>query len=604
MKLKFLTVITSLFFLLLLSLPLIITDLSSDRNALLEFAASVPHLKKLNWNSSVSLCTSWVGITCGKNRTRNRVIAIHLPGIGLYGTIPPNTIGKLDALRVLSLHSNALYGNLSPDILSLPSLRALYLQHNNLSGHLPLSISPLIRVIDFSFNSISGFIPDINLPRLKLLNLSYNFFNGSIPISFKNFPISSFMGNPLLCGSPLTDCSSMSSSFENQNPLSHSKKISAGSIIGIAIGGCLPVFLLALALLFCFLKKKQSGRIGITKKKVASSGKRAKPEDFGSGVQEAEKNKLVFFEGSTYNFDLEDLLRASAEVLGKGGYGAAYKVVLDEDTTVVVKRLKEVGVGKKEFEQHMEVLGRVGKNPNVVPLLAYYYSKDEMLLVYEYMPNSSLSSLLHGNREIGRTLDWESRKKISIGVAKGIAHIHSEGGDKFAHGNIKSSNVLLTRDLDGCISDIGLTPLVNFPLNKSRGAGYRAPEVIETMKFTQKSDVYSFGVVLLEMLTGKTPIQFTRRAEAIDLPRWVRSVVREEWTAEVFDVELMRYGNIEEEMVQVLQIALACVANVANMRPTMDEVVNLIEEIGQPTTLDNCPSSEESNSKNYNVQTP
>ncbi|KAK1565560.1 hypothetical protein Q3G72_029548 [Acer saccharum] len=149
-------------------------------------------------------------------------------------------------------------------------------------------------------------------------------------------------------------------------------------------------------------------------------------------------------------------------LLGKGSYGTAYKAVLEESTTVVVKRLKEVVVGNREFEQQMEIVGRVRQHQNVVPLRAYYYSKDEKLLVCDYFSNGSLSTLLHGNRGAGRTLlDWDSKVKISLGTARGIAHIHSMGGPKFTHGNIKFSNVLLNQDLDAYISDFGLTPLMN-----------------------------------------------------------------------------------------------------------------------------------------------
>lgn len=412
-------------FLLLSASTFIESNLSSDTNALLEFANVVPHVRSLNWNSSSPVCTSWIGITCRSNR----VAGIHLPGVGLFGEIPANTIGKLDALRVLSLRSNYLSGNLPSDVLSLPFLQSLYLQHNNFSGGIPLFLSPRLSVIDLSFNSLtgeipsslselkrltvlnlesnsfSGNLPNLEIPSLILLNFSFNSLTGSIPQSLTKFPSSSFVGNARLCGPPLAiDCSASSPSSSPQISAKQdgakSKRLGVGSVVAIVFG-CLSLIGLALACVFfcCLRRKGGDGETRVIKVKTSDSGKteNLKSEDFGSGVQGAEKIKLTVFEGCSFNFDLEDLLRASAEVLGKGSFGTTYKAVLDESTTVAVKRLKEVGVGKKEFDQYMEFVSKVGRHPNVVPLLAYYCSKDEKLLVYEYMSSSSLSSALHGN---------------------------------------------------------------------------------------------------------------------------------------------------------------------------------------------------------------
>lgn len=200
------------------------------------------------------------------------------------------------------------------------------------------------------------------------------------------------------------------------------------------------------------------------------------------------------------------------------------------------------------------------------------------MLVYDINPMGSLAKALHGERGSGSApLDWEQRLGISLAAARGVAAIHLAGPSS-CHGNIRSSNILLTGTHDACVSEHGLMTLGVY----SNASGYTAPEVTSNRSVSQKADMYSFGILLLELLTRKDPAKSTQNEEGLDLAQWVSSVLREEWTMEVFDMELLgqeQKDEQEESMMQLLQLAINCCSQDADSRPTMSDVVQQIEAI-------------------------
>ncbi|KAL0309612.1 UNVERIFIED_CONTAM: Leucine-rich repeat receptor-like protein kinase PXC1 [Sesamum radiatum] len=634
---------------LLLSATLLFPSsaVSNDTAALSLFRSQTdPHATLLfNWTTfsptSTACSANWVGVNC----TNNRVTALSLPSLNLRG--PIDALSSLDQLRLLDLRANRLNGSLTP-ITQCLNLKLIYLSGNDFSGEIPPEFSSLHRLLrlDLSNNNLRGPVPSqlSNLSRLLTLHLQNNELSGTIPKSLDSLPQlkelnlsnnelygllpknllsrygeASFSGNEGLCGnSPFPKCSytgtgqpSSSSETVPSNPSSlpssttatieepsnnHHKGLSNGAIVAIVVANSVLLLVIAsfVVAYYCGKYSRETSSMAeseVGKRSSYSSDKRVYANNGGGdsdGTNATDKSKLVFFDRKK-QFELEDLLRASAEMLGKGSLGTVYKAVLDDGCTVAVKRLKDANpCARKEFEQYMDVIGKL-RHPNVVRFRAYYYAREEKLLVYDYMPNGSLYALLHGNRGPGRIpLDWTTRISLILGAARGLERIHQEyAASRIPHGNVKSCNILLDKNGVACISDFGLSLLLNPVHAIAKLGGYRAPEQAEIKRLSQKADVYSFGVLLLEVLTGRAPSEHSSPGRAqteeeeliVDLPKWVQSVVRDEWTAEVFDQELLRYKNIEEELVSTLHVAMTCVVPLPEKRPTMSEVVKMIEEI-------------------------
>ncbi|KAL3501937.1 hypothetical protein ACH5RR_036386 [Cinchona calisaya] len=325
--------------------------------------------------------------------------------------------------------------------------------------------------------------------------------------------------------------------------------------------------------------------------------------------------KLVFLGNGLQEYELEDLLSSDAEVLAKGTFGTTYKTNLELRSikkTVAVKRLKVDRLSEGEFRENIEELGKM-VHENLLPIRAYCSTDSERLLIYDYMNAGSLSFFLHGKTEskigqgreelgqgrlafsqkqfvlssiLGKSagngvgtkapLTWNVRCSIAYGVARGIAYIHTKGSD-ICHGNIRSSNVLLTNSFDACISDFCIYKLFPPTCKLNLIVGYRAPEVTDPNEVSQKSDVYSFGVLLLELLTGKVPLSVLHGG--VDLPKWVRAMFQEKPIIDLFDAMLPKYENNGEQMVQLLQLAVCCTFENPSKRPSIAAATDRIEHI-------------------------
>ncbi|KAL6135746.1 hypothetical protein ACLB2K_067972 [Fragaria x ananassa] len=211
------------------------------------------------------------------------------------------------------------------------------------------------------------------------------------------------------------------------------------------------------------------------------------------------------------------------------------------------------------------------KHPNVLSALAFYSSRQEKLLVYEYQYNGSLFRLIHGNQG-GKAFNWTSRLCCAATIADTLAFMHDDlQKDGIAHGNLKSSNILLNKNMEPCISEYGLMEINDH--DKILPGKVSAATSDST---TFKADIYGFGVILLELLTGKLV-----QHNGVDLTSWVHSVVREEWTAEVFDKSLYSECASEERMVNLLQVAIKCVNRSPEARPSMKQVATMINNINE-----------------------
>ncbi|KAF3340138.1 receptor-like serine/threonine-protein kinase [Carex littledalei] len=268
-------------------------------------------------------------------------------------------------------------------------------------------------------------------------------------------------------------------------------------------------------------------------------------------------------------------------VIGKGGYGIVYRGVLPDFSVVAVKNLLDnKGQAEREFKVEVEAIGKV-RHKNLAGLIGYCAEGPKRMLVYEYVDNGSLEQWLHG--EMGRTnpLTWDLRMKIAIGTAKGIAYLHEGLEPKVVHRDIKSSNILLDKQWNPKVSDFGMAKLLgsgsSYVTTRVMGTfGYVAPDYASTGILSEGSDIYSFGVLLMELLSGRSPVDYNRSPGEVNLVEWFKGMVGSRRLEEVLDPSVPVQPS-PRELKRVLLVCLRCIDSDAQKRPKMGQVVHMLE---------------------------
>ncbi|KAA8541796.1 hypothetical protein F0562_022948 [Nyssa sinensis] len=312
------------------------------------------------------------------------------------------------------------------------------------------------------------------------------------------------------------------------------------------------------------------------------------PVRAGTPPSLAQQSSGIVLGFSQTTFTYEELAHATdsfsnTNLLGQGGFGYVHKGVLPDGKEVAIKQLRVgSGQGEREFQAEIEIISRV-HHRHLVSLVGYCISGAQRLLVYDFVPNNTLEFHLHGK---GRPpLNWTTRMKIALGSAKGLAYLHEDCQPKIIHRDIKAANILLDYNFEAKLADFGLARLnsdadTHISTRVMGTFGYLAPEYALSGKLTDKSDIFSYGVVLLELITGRRPIDKAQHFVDDNIVDWARPLLAQALEDGNFDTladPRLQNDYDSTEMTRMIACAAVCVRHLARLRPRMSQIIHALE---------------------------
>ncbi|KAL5578758.1 hypothetical protein UlMin_011200 [Ulmus minor] len=581
--------------------------------------------------------------------------SLNLAKNNLTGNLP-YSFSTMSSLSYLNVSSNSLAQSIGDIFANLSSLVSLDISFNNFSGDLPNTFSSLSNLSSLYVqnNQLTGSLDVLTGLPLNTLNVANNRFSGWIPRELSSIHTFTYNGNsfdngpapppPPYTPPPLgrshnnrTHSGSGTHTPNADHEASHSDEVNVGALVGIILGSVSGALIVLLGLVFCLRKNKRKdtgrrasgGSIPVSTNSINTEIQEHRVKPMAAVIDikppPAEKVTVDRLHGNNgslkrvkspitaTSYTVASLQTATNSfsqefLIGEGSLGRVYRAEFSNGKVMAIKKIDNAALSLQEEDNFLEAVSNMSRlrHPNIITLVGYCAEHGQRLLVYEYIGNGSMHDMLHFAEDGSKTLTWNARVRVALGTARALEYLHEVCLPSVVHRNFKSANILLDEELNPHLADCGLAALTP---NTERQVstqmvgqfGYSAPEFALSGIYTVKSDVYSFGVVMLELLTGRKPLDSSRVRSEQSLVRWATPQLHDiDALAKMVDPALNGMYPAKS-LSRFADIIALCVQPEPEFRPPMSEVVQALVRLVQRASVVKRRSNDESG---FSYRTP